>query len=114
MFWHSEIASSGTDEEVLCCAQENSDSPSGTLRTPNSSSSRNSSKMNTIAGSAKVTHPVYQKYFLQNIDCTFSSIFLFNLIILCQVRTSVTDDQPSTLHSRHQTTKLPQIPNTIA
>ena len=31
-----------------------------------------------------------------------------------QVRTSVTDDQPSTLHSRHQTTKLPQIPNTIA
>merc|ERR1711970_1584421 len=63
--------------------QENSDSPSGTLRTPNSSSSRNSSKMNTIAGSAKV-------------------------------RTSVTDDQPSTLHSRHQTTKLPQIPNTIA
>ena len=50
------------------------------------------------------------KYRLYFIDC----IFLFNLIILCQVRTSVTDDQPSTLHSRHQTTKLPQIPNTIA
>lgn len=63
--------------------QENCDSPSGTLRTPISSSSRNSSKMNTIAGSAKV-------------------------------RSSVTDDAPSTLHSRHQTTKLPQIPNTIA
>ena len=31
-----------------------------------------------------------------------------------KVRTSVSDDQPSTLHSRHQTTKLPQIPNTIA
>jgi len=63
--------------------QESSDSPSGTLRTPNSSSSRNSSKMNTIAGSAKV-------------------------------RTSVSEDGPSTIHSRHQTTKLPQIPNTIA
>ena len=81
--------------------QENSDSPSGTLRTPNSSSSRNSSKMNTIAGSAKVKN-IFVKYIPQ-----------FNLN-MSQVRTSVTDDQPSTLHSRHQTTKLPQIPNTIA
>jgi len=63
--------------------QEVAESPSGTLQTPNSSSSRNSSKMNTIAGSAKV-------------------------------RTSVSEDGPSTIHSRHNTTKLPQIPNTIA
>ena len=64
-------------------SQEVAESPSGTLQTPNSSSSRNSSKMNTIAGSAKV-------------------------------RTSVSEDGPSTIHSRHNTTKLPQIPNTIA
>ena len=65
--------------------QENTESPSGTLRTPNSSSSRNSSKMNTIAGSAKVRSSV-----------------------------GSSEDGPSTIHSRHQTTKLPQIPNTIA
>ena len=64
--------------------QEVAESPSGTLQTPNSSSSRNSSKMNTIAGSAKV-------------------------------RSSVGEDTgPSTIHSRHNTTKLPQIPNTLA
>jgi len=60
--------------------QENTESPSGTLRT---SSSRSSGKLNTIGGSAKV-------------------------------RSSVTEEGPSTLHSRHQTTKLPQIPNSIA
>ncbi|XP_023327593.1 dual specificity tyrosine-phosphorylation-regulated kinase 2 [Eurytemora carolleeae] len=61
---------------------ETGESPSGTLRTTNSSSSRNSSKMNTIAGSAKIR---------------------------------VNEDGgPNTIHSRHQTTKLPQIPNSIA
>ena len=71
-----------SDHNILS-SQEVAESPSGTLQTPNSSSSRNSSKMNTIAGSAKV-------------------------------RTSVSEDGPSTIHSRHNTTKLPQIPNTIA
>ena len=69
--------------------QEVAESPSGTLQTPNSSSSRNSSKMNTIAGSAKVRSEVRGE-----------------------------DTGPSTItgHGRHQghATKLPQIPNTIA
>jgi len=64
--------------------QETTDSPGGTLRTSTSSSSRSSAKMNTIAGSAKI-------------------------------RSSVTEGEgPSTMHSRHNTTKLPQIPNSIA
>jgi dual specificity tyrosine-phosphorylation-regulated kinase 2/3/4 len=68
-----------------------SESPSGTLRNTSSSgggggSSRNSGKLNTIAtaGSAKM-------------------------------RSSVVETEgPSTMHSRHNSTKLPQIPNSIA
>ncbi len=68
--------------QLIFNVQETGESPSGTLRTTNSSSSRNSSKMNTIAGSAKIR---------------------------------VNEDGgPNTIHSRHQTTKLPQIPNSIA
>lgn len=70
--------------------QENTESPSGTLRNTSSSggggSSRNSGKLNTIAtaGSAKMRSSVVEA------------------------------DGPSTLHSRHNSTKLPQIPNSIA
>lgn len=73
---------------MITLFQETTDSPGGTLRTSTSSSSRSSAKMNTIAGSAK----------LRNATATAET----------------SDQGPSTMHTRHNTTKLPQIPNSIA